>query len=66
VTFETVRERALAMPEVEESTSYRTPSFKVRGKFMARLREKDVLVVSIDLADKEFLIRSGDAQPRLA
>ncbi len=27
-----------ALPEVEESTSYRTPALKVRGKGFARLR----------------------------
>ncbi|MFI5283319.1 MAG: MmcQ/YjbR family DNA-binding protein [Candidatus Dormibacterales bacterium] len=59
--FEAVRDIALMLPGVEESTSYGTPSFKVRKKFLARLREEDVLVVMIDLADKEFLIRSQPA-----
>ncbi len=59
VTFETVRELALKLPEVVETTSYGTPSFKVRRKMIARLREEgDVLVVKIDHADKDFLIRS--------
>jgi hypothetical protein len=58
VNFEAVRTVALALPEVEESTSYGTPAFKVRKKLLARLREEGVLVVIIDLADKEFLIRS--------
>ena len=30
---------ALTFPEVEESTSYNTPTFKVRKKLIARLRE---------------------------
>lgn len=29
----------LALPEVEESTSYGTPALKVKGKLMARLKE---------------------------
>jgi hypothetical protein len=59
VTFETVREIALALPEVEESTSWGTPAFKVRRKMICRLREEgDVLVVRIDIADKEYLINS--------
>jgi len=59
VTFETVREIALALPEVEESTSWGTPAFKVRRRMICRLREEgDVLVVRIDIADKEYLIRS--------
>jgi hypothetical protein len=39
VTFETVRRLALEFPAVEEGTSYGTPAFRVRGKFLARLRE---------------------------
>src|SRR5579859_4383572 len=58
MTFETVRELALALPEVVEGTSWGTPAFKVRKKLIARIREEGILVVIIDLADKEFLIRS--------
>jgi len=59
VTFEEVREIALALPEVEESTSWGTPAFKVRRKMICRLREeRDVLVVRIDIADKEYLMGS--------
>ena len=53
-----MRAIALALPEVEEGTSYGTPAFRVRRKLIARLREEGVLVVMIDLADKEFLIKS--------
>src|SRR3954465_649769 len=44
-------------PGVEESTSYGTPSLKVRGKFMCRLRTNpDALVVrTIDVADANAL-----------
>lgn len=31
MTWDEVREIALSFPGVEEATSYRTPSFKVRG-----------------------------------
>lgn len=58
MNFAAVRSIALALPEVEESTSYGTPAFKLRKKLLARLREEGVLVVLIDMADKEFLIRS--------
>ncbi len=40
MTFETVREVALALPEIEEGTSYGTPAFKVRRRFLCRLREE--------------------------
>lgn len=54
-----VRDLALKLPEVVETTSYGTPSFKVRKRMIARLREEgDILVVRIDLADKEYLIQT--------
>ena len=39
VTFETVRQMALSLDNVEEGTSYGTPAFKVGGVLFARLRE---------------------------
>jgi hypothetical protein len=39
LTFDDVRRIAHAFPGVEDSTSYGTPSLKVNGRFMARLRE---------------------------
>ena len=46
-------------PGVEEGTSYGTPSMKVRGKFMCRLRTNpDALVMRvIDLADRDALVK---------
>jgi len=32
VTYETVRRMGLALPNVEEGTSYGTPALKVKGK----------------------------------
>lgn len=57
VTWETVRHLALAFPGVEESTSYGTPAFKVRGKFLARLREEGVLVVKVGPGDQDALLQ---------
>ena len=34
VTFDTVRKIMMKFPGVEEGTSYGTPSFKVKGKFI--------------------------------
>ncbi|OLL74924.1 hypothetical protein Ae168Ps1_3321c [Pseudonocardia sp. Ae168_Ps1] len=53
------------LPEVEESTWYRTPSLKVRGKGFARLRTEDSapdtgLVLMCSLEEKEALLASGD------
>ena len=36
VTFDTVRQIAQTLPGAEESTSYGTPAFKVKGKLFAR------------------------------
>lgn len=36
VNFETVCEIARTLPGAEESTSYGTPAFKVKGKLFAR------------------------------
>ena len=59
VTFQTVRELALALPEVEEGTSYGTPAFKVKGKLLARLKEDgETLVVKIDFDTQEILMRA--------
>jgi hypothetical protein len=46
-------------PGVEESTSYGTPSLKVRGKFMCRLRTNpDALAIRvIDVGDQEALLK---------
>ena len=54
LTFAAVRRLALALPGVEEGTSYGTPAFKVRGKLLARLREDGetlALRVGFDLRD---------------
>jgi hypothetical protein len=57
VTFDAVRKIALALEHVEESTSYGTPAFKVRGKLVARLREdRETLVVGMDLDQREELL----------
>lgn len=59
VTFAEVRELALALPDAEEGTSYGTPAFKVRGKLFARLREEgDVLVLKVDMDERDALMRS--------
>lgn len=50
------------LPEVEESTWYRTPALKVRGKGFARLRTdaEGLLVVLCGLEEKQALLASGD------
>jgi hypothetical protein len=55
VTFEAVREIALGLPGVEEGTSYGTPAFRVRGRFLARLHEDvETLVVKCDYPERDL------------
>jgi hypothetical protein len=57
LTFATVREIGLALPGVEESTSYGTPALKVKGKLVARLKEDgETLVVRMDFLDREAVM----------
>ena len=61
VTLETVRDLAVALPDVEESTSYGATSFKVRGKMIAcqainKSAEPNSLVVKIPFAQRDELI----------
>jgi len=39
VNLATVRRLLLALPGVEEGSSYGTPGFRVKGKFLARMKE---------------------------
>lgn len=62
MTWDDVLAIAAGLPEAEESTWYRTPALKVRGKGFARLRTEaeGLLVVMCDLDEKEALLASGD------
>ena len=62
VTFDTVRQLALALPGVEETTSYGTTAFKVSGKLLARFHQDgDSLVVKVEYATREVLTGSNPA-----
>lgn len=57
VTFDTVRDMALALGDAEVSTSYDTPALKVRGALYARLREDpDSLVVRVEMDQRDELM----------
>src|SRR6267154_2197158 len=45
VTYDQIRKIALALPGVEEGTSYGTAALRVKGKFLARLKEDGQSVV---------------------
>jgi hypothetical protein len=53
MTWNEVRELALAWPGMADSTSYGTPSLKVGGKFVLRLREDgETLALRIDVLER--------------
>lgn len=55
--FDLVRQMALALPGVEEKTSYRTPAFHCGGKIMARFHQDgESLVLKIEYAAREVLM----------
>ena len=60
VGWDEVRALALALPEVEESTSYGRPAFKIRGKLIACRRHGGdrVLVLRVDPAELELMLRA--------
>ena len=59
VSYETVCRIGLALPGVEESTSYGTPSLKVAGKFLCRLKEDgDTLALRIGFEQREMLMET--------
>jgi hypothetical protein len=61
-TFQAVREWALALPGVEEGTSYGTPALRVRGKLFVRLWEDgETLVLKTDEYERDFLLESDPA-----
>jgi hypothetical protein len=59
VTAEIARRMLLALPGVEEGPCYGTAGFRVRKKFLARLRDQDtVLVVKCGFDERDFRLRA--------
>jgi hypothetical protein len=66
ITFDTVRDMARALPDVEAATSWGAPAFKVRGKMFAcrainKSAEPDSLVVRMDFHQRDELIAADPA-----
>ena len=63
MTWDEVIAIGLKLPEVEVSTSYGTPSLKVRGKFMTRLRSEDdsIVLLEVGFDEREMLM---EAEPQ--
>ncbi|HEV8120918.1 MAG TPA: MmcQ/YjbR family DNA-binding protein [Candidatus Polarisedimenticolia bacterium] len=57
-SFQTVRRIALALPGVEDSISYGTPSLKVKGKFLARLKEDgETLAIRVEFPVRDAVMQ---------
>jgi len=57
VTYDAVRRAGLALPNVEESTSYGTPALKIKGKLFVRLHQDlDKIVVKMPFDRRDELI----------
>ena len=61
IDFDTVREIALSLPDVEQSTTYGSPALKARGKLLTcipvhRSAEPDSLAVRIDFDRRADLL----------
>jgi hypothetical protein len=62
LTFADVRRLALALPGVEEGTSYGTPALRVHKKFFARLWEDgETLVLKLTFVERDYLLQSDPA-----
>jgi len=60
ITFDTVRQIAQTLPGAEESTSYGTPAFKVKGKLFARQHQDgESLVVGVDFDEREEMMNAA-------
>ena len=56
-SLETARALLLALPGVEEGTSYRTPAWRVRKKLLARIQEDgETLVLKVDPDARDALL----------
>ena len=66
VTWERVAELALELPEVEASTSWERPSFKVRGKtFAGASRDVGAMFARCDPDERPLLVASRPELYRL-
>ena len=62
MTLAAVRKALLAFPGVEEGPCYGTPGFRVRGKFLARLREDgETLVVKCGHDERDLWMQIDPA-----
>ncbi len=64
ISFDTVREIGLTLPDVEEGTAYGSPALKVRGKMFTclavhRSAEPGSLAIRLDFSERDELIAAN-------
>jgi hypothetical protein len=57
MTFDEIRRKALALPEVIEQEHWGNPSFRIRGRIFATVPDAEHLNVMIDPFDVEAVVR---------
>jgi hypothetical protein len=57
--FARLKAAAEGLPEVDESTSYGTPSLRVRKKSFCRIKDPDTVVLMCPLEEKELLMEAA-------
>ena len=57
--FAKLMKAAEDLPGVEQSTSYGTPSLRVRKKSLCRVKDADTVVVMCPLEEKELLLEAA-------
>jgi hypothetical protein len=63
MTYEDFRAMVLAFPGAEEGTSYGSPSFLVRKKFLTRLRAEDQSLVLLEVGfDERDLLMEAEPE----
>ena len=60
MTEDEMRAIVLSFPGVEEGISYGSPAFKVKGKFLTRLRREDLslVIVGVSFDEREMLMEA--------
>ena len=53
--------RAARLPGIDESTSYGTPSLRVGGKLLMRVKDDDTIVLLCPMEEKEMLMAAEPA-----
>lgn len=57
--FDRLCRAAAALPGIEQASSYGSPSLKVRGKFLCRVKDADTFVLMCPLEEKEMLMAAA-------